>query len=78
MTSKSDQKLVDVGKAVTPCVLMLPPGEYHVRASNPNFPGAFEFDLTVAAGGAGGSVQEVRQVMPGFHPEAEIDKILNQ
>jgi len=76
VTSKSDQKTVDVGKAATPCLLMLPPGDYHVRASNPNFPGAFEFDLTVAAGGAG--IQEVRRVMPGFQPETEIDKILNQ
>jgi hypothetical protein len=79
VTNKTDQKLVEVGKKATPCVLMLPPGDYHVRASNPNFPAAFEFDVTVAAGSAGAGVQEVRRVMPGFQPEAEIDRIiLNQ
>ena len=80
VTRKSDQKPVDVGKVTTPCVLMLPPGDYHVRASNPQYPGGLEFDLTVAAGaaGPGGSIQEARQVMPNFKPEAEINQILNQ
>ena len=73
VTSKSDGKAVDVGQLQTPCVLTLPPGTYHVRASNPNVTGPFEFDLTVTASGG-----EVHQVLPGFKPETEIDRILNQ
>ncbi len=73
VTSTSDGKAVDVGQLQTPCVLTLPPGVYHVRASNPNVAGPFEFDLTVTANGG-----EVRQVMPGFKPDTEIDRILNQ
>ncbi len=75
VTNKADQQAVSIGDTVTPCILTLPPGEYHVKASNPNFPGALEFDVTVAAGGA---IQEVNQVMPGFETEQEIDAILNQ
>src|SRR5262249_52193632 len=57
---------------VTPCVLSLPVGEYHVRASNPNFQGAVEFDVAVEAG----QVREVRQAIPGFKAEDEVSKIL--
>jgi serine/threonine protein kinase len=73
VTSKSDGKAVDVGQLQTPCVLTLPPGTYHVRASNPNVTGPFEFDLTVTASGG-----EVHQVLPGFKPDTEIDRILSQ
>jgi serine/threonine protein kinase len=73
VTSKSDGKAVDVGQLQTPCVLTLAPGTYHVRASNPNVTGPWEFDLTVTANGG-----DVHQVMPGFKPESEIDRILNQ
>ncbi len=74
VTNKRDQTPVAVGDAVTPTVLMLAPGDYHVRASNPNFPSPLEFDVTVAAGG---TRQDVHQTMPGFQPEQEIDRILN-
>jgi len=59
---------------VTPCVLSLPAGEYHVRASNPNFQGPLEFDVAVEAG----QVREVRQAIPGFKAEDEISKILDK
>ena len=59
---------------VTPCVLSLPPGEYHVRASNPNFQGPIEFDVAVEAG----QVREMRQTIPGFKADDEISKILDK
>jgi len=40
-----------VPMVVTPVVVALPAGEYHVKASNPAFSQALEFDLSVAAGG---------------------------
>src|SRR5579872_3660249 len=70
---QTDQKAVDVGSAVTPCILSLAPGRYHVHASNPNFPGGLDFDMTVPEGGG-----PVNQTMPGFQPEQEINSILNQ
>jgi hypothetical protein len=74
VTNMGDHTLVAIGDAVTPTVLMLTQGDYHVRASNPNFPSPLEFDVTVAAGGGR---QDVHQTMPGFQPEQEIDRILN-
>jgi hypothetical protein len=74
ITKKADGKAASGGCTVTPCVISLPAGEYHVRASNPNFQGPLEFDLTVEAGG----IREVRQAIPGFKPEDEVSKILDK
>jgi serine/threonine protein kinase len=72
ITSKADNKPVQSGCSATPCVLTLSPGEYHVRATNPNFPGALEFDMTVTAD----VVREERRALPGFRAEDEISKIV--
>jgi len=49
-------------------------GDYHVRATNPNYPLPLEFDMTVAAD----AVREERRTMPGFLPEDEVSKFLQQ
>jgi hypothetical protein len=74
ITAKADGKPASGGCSVTPCVITLPAGEYHVRASNPNFPGSLEFDVVVDARG----VRNVRQAIPGFKPEDEVSKILDK
>jgi len=74
ITAKADGKPASGGCSVTPCVITLPAGEYHVRASNPNFPGSIEFDVVVDARG----VRNVRQAIPGFKPEDEVSKILDK
>ena len=74
ITKKTDGAVVDGRCTVTPCVLSLPVGEYHVRASNPNFQGPIEFDIAVVAG----EVRELRQTIPGFKAEDEISKILDK
>jgi hypothetical protein len=73
VTRKSDGGVVEVSCAATPCVVSLPPGEYHVRARNPYFPVALEFDVTVAPG----ATQEVRQMFKDFKPDDEARKILD-
>jgi tetratricopeptide (TPR) repeat protein/predicted Ser/Thr protein kinase len=73
ITRQSDGQTVVGSPLVTPCVVQLPPGAYHLRASNPNFVTA-EFDFTVASGGT----QELRFEMPGFDVEAEAASILRQ
>jgi len=70
---KSDGRAVDVACSATPCVVSLPPGEYHVRARNPYFPAALEFDFTVVSG----ATQEVRQMFKDFKPDDEARKILD-
>jgi predicted Ser/Thr protein kinase len=70
---KSDGRVVDVGCSATPCVVSLPPGEYHVRARNPYFPAALEFDFTVASG----ATQEVRRMFKDFKPGDEARRILD-
>ena len=72
ITRKSDGQRVGEPNLVTPVVVALPAGEYHVKASNPAFSQALEFDLSVAAGG----VQEVRRAMPDLQPEEEVTRIL--
>jgi serine/threonine protein kinase len=73
VTRKSDGRAIDAGCSATPCVISLPPGEYHVRAKNPYFPAALEFDFTVAPG----ATQEVRQMFKDFKPDDEARKILD-
>jgi hypothetical protein len=72
ITLKADGNVVKTECGVTPCVLSLPAGQYHVRAVNPNFPGTLEFDMTVDARG----VREERRSFPGFQPEGEVANIL--
>jgi hypothetical protein len=74
ITAKRNGKAASGGCVVTPCVLSLPAGEYHVRASNPNFAGPVEFDVTIEAGG----VREVRQKIPGLNVPDEVSKILDK
>ena len=74
VTAKADGTPASSACAVTPCVLTLPAGDYHVRASNPNFPGALEFDVKVEPSG----VRQVRQTIPGFKVDDEISKILDK
>jgi eukaryotic-like serine/threonine-protein kinase len=73
VTRKSDGRAIDAGCSATPCVISLAPGEYHVRAKNPYFPAALEFDFTVAPG----TTQEVRQMFKDFKPDDEARKILD-
>jgi eukaryotic-like serine/threonine-protein kinase len=73
ITPKTGGQPVGGANLVTPCVVALPPGEYHVRATNPNFP-PLEFDLTVKSGGP----QAVRYRMPGFNPEQEVTAIVGK
>jgi len=73
ITPKAGGRPIGGANLVTPCVVALPPGEYHVRATNPNFP-PLDFDLTVKSGGP----QEVRYRMPGFDPEREVTAIVGK
>jgi hypothetical protein len=71
---KDNGRRVDGGSAlVTPCIVTLAPGEYHVRASNPNF-SRLELDITVQSGNS----QVVRHEMPGFDPQREIASIVGR
>jgi serine/threonine-protein kinase len=63
---------VTVACPATPCVVSLPAGEYHVRARNPFFPNALEFDVSVTGDG----YQEVRRALPDFNAEEEARRIL--
>jgi len=74
ITRKADGRAVTTPCTVTPCVASLPAGDYHVKASNPNFPAPLEFDVAIEAGG----VREVRQSIPGFKAEDEVSKILEK
>ena len=65
-------ELVVVDCQATPCMVSLPPGQYHVQASNPFFPRVLEFDMTVT----GNDYQQVRQSLPEFDPEEEARRIL--
>ena len=73
ITRKTDGKAAGGTDLVTPCVVALAPGEYHVRATNPGFP-PLEFDLTVKAGDS----QAVRYEMPGFDPLKEASAIVDR
>ena len=73
ITRKTDGKAAGGADLVTPCVVALAPGEYHVRATNPGFP-PLEFDLTVKAGDS----QAVRYEMPGFDPLKEASAIVGR
>jgi hypothetical protein len=71
---KSDGQAVTLGPLTTPCVVSLPPGEYHVRAKNPYFASPLEFDVTVGTDG----FQEVHQALPDLQPDAEAAKLLGR
>jgi hypothetical protein len=73
ITPRAGGQPVGGADLVTPCVVALPPGEYHVRATNPNFP-PLDFDLAVKSGGP----QEVRYRMPGFDPEKEVTAVVGK
>ena len=71
ITRKSDGREMVTAELITPCVVPLEPGEYHVRASN-TFYGATEFEITVVAG----TSQHVQRKFDAFKPEDEARKIL--
>jgi hypothetical protein len=73
ITPKAGGRTIAGANLVTPCVVALAPGEYHVRATNPNFP-PLDFDLTVKSGGP----QEVRYRMPAFDPEKEVTAVVGR
>jgi hypothetical protein len=54
--------------------VVIAPGDYRVRASNPNFPGAIEFDVSVTSG----AVREERRAVPGFRADEEVARIIGQ
>jgi hypothetical protein len=55
----------------TPCLVSLEPGQYRVRARNPFFPDALEFDLQVVE-----RYQEVRRTLPAYEPGDEARRML--
>jgi serine/threonine protein kinase len=67
----SDGRQFAADGLVTPCVIAVPPGDYHLRASNPNVHGSLELDLKVGPG----ELKEVRRSLPGFDVDQEIQKI---
>jgi hypothetical protein len=73
ITRKADGQRVGESGLVTPAVVSLPPGDYHVRASNPNF-SILEFDVTVQSGDS----QTVRREMPGFDYEREVTAVVGK
>jgi hypothetical protein len=74
ISSKASGKPVTTDCAATPCVVVVAPGEYHVRASNPNFPGTIEFDVSVTSG----TVREEHRTVPGFRADEEVSRIIGQ
>jgi hypothetical protein len=50
ITSKATGERVATECTASPCVVSLPPGEYHVQANNPALQAAGEFDFRVVAG----------------------------
>jgi hypothetical protein len=66
ITRRADGRVVSGSDVVTPAVIMLPPGDYHLRASNPAF-ATLDMDFTVQPG----VEQRLRVVMPEFDPEKE-------
>lgn len=74
LTDRRDGRTVELPDSTTPLVLALPPGDYHLRAVNPNFPRPLELDFTVRPGDG---VQEVQQAMPDFQADQEIENILS-
>jgi hypothetical protein len=72
VTNASSGEAVVVDCPSTPCVVSLPPGQYHVQANNPFFPQGIEFDVTVT----GSEYQQVRQALPQFDPEEEARRVL--
>jgi tRNA A-37 threonylcarbamoyl transferase component Bud32 len=68
---KSDGTDVDISCHATPCIVSLPPGEYHARAKNPYFQ-TLDFDFTVGADGQ----QDVRRTLPNLNAEDEVRRLL--
>jgi hypothetical protein len=74
VVKKPDGATVTIDCPATPCLVSLPPGEYHVRARNPFFTSPIEFDLTVVPG----QPQEVRRALPQLNAEEEARRILGE
>ncbi len=76
ITRKSGGSAVAHGCGTVPprCRVQLEPGEYIVRASNPNYGATAQFDLTVRKG----PIQEETRALPGIRPEDDVDAILRR
>ena len=73
VTAKSGAA-VSVQCPATPCVVPLPPGEYHVVARNPFLKSPLEFDLVVPQA----VYFAVSRPMPDFAPDAEARRMLDE
>ncbi len=65
ITRVPDQKAVPIEDLVTPCVITLPPGTYHLKVSNSDLNQRLEFQVKVAPG----QPQSQNYTLPGFTPE---------
>ena len=71
---KSDGQAVGDKEIITPSVMTLPAGVYRVRASNPDYPERFEFEVDLS----NGPIQQVHRAMPQFEAEKEIGRIFEK
>jgi hypothetical protein len=55
----------------SPCVVSLPPGEYHVKVSHPHFD-SLEFDINISSG----VFHTETRPLAGFNPDNEIPRIV--
>jgi serine/threonine-protein kinase len=72
ITTRDGRPALATPNVETPVVVTLPPGEYRVRAVNPNYR-PLEFDLVVQPG----APNAIMQTMPDFRLEPEIDAVLS-
>ena len=71
ITSRTDRKRIEIDCPATPCAFKLPPGEYVVTASNPDFPPSMTFTITVVAG----QDNQVAQMLPAFNVPDAVNSI---
>jgi hypothetical protein len=76
ITRKTDGQKMSTDCRSTPprCSLRLAPGEYQVQVSNPSYAVSAGFDFVVVQGRS----LDVLHSIPGFNPEAEVDRILGK
>jgi hypothetical protein len=72
ITNKASGDRVAAECTTSPCLLSLPPGEYHVEATNPALQASGAFDFTVVAG----DVRPIVLKLPVLDAEAEARRII--